>query len=260
VNPLGSCPANTSGPIADGSQLVDQVQNPGNGGSAPQAPAPAPPASTSTVDDSTTAAPATSTAQAPPTQTSAGGGNGGFALANGQAAQELNAKFATLAEGSACTAGEIACVGNAFAQCVDGNFVTIQCGGGLICAALPLVNSRGTSVTCTTTADAEDRIARTGATGGLTGSGATNGGNGGQDIPEPESSATVATILPSETASVSTVAAPTATSAPSTGAGGFKLANGQTAQSLNKKFEGLTADSACRGEFYSVSSSVSSIH
>lgn len=259
MNPLGSCPANTAGPIADSSQLVDQVQSPGNGGSSPQAPAPAPPAST-TVADSTTAAPATSTAQAPPTQTSAGGGNGGFALANGQEAQQLNAKFAGLTEDSTCTAGEIACVGTAFAQCVEGKFATIQCGGGLICAALPLVNARGTSVTCTTTADAEDRIARTGATGGLTGSGATNGGNDGEDVPEPESSATIATNLPAETASASTVAAPTATSAPSTGAGGFRLANGQAAQALNKKFDSLTTDSVCQGEPSSVPLSVCSIH
>lgn len=49
--------------------------------------------------------------------------------------------------------------------------MTSSCGSGLICAALPLVNSPGTSITCTTTADANARIAATGAQGGLTGSG-----------------------------------------------------------------------------------------
>lgn len=239
LNPLGSCPANPSGPIADGSQLVDQVQSPGQGDSGSQQPAPAPPASTSTVAASTTSPPATSATQAPPTQTtSTGGGNGGLALANGQAAQKLNAKFATLTETSTCSAGEIACVGTSFAQCVEGKFATIPCGSGLICAALPLVNSPGTSVTCTTQADAEDRIARTGATGGVTGSGATD--DTGANAP----AATIATVEPPASSTV--VAAPTATAAPSTGAGGFKLANGQAAQALNKKFAGLTADSACQ--------------
>jgi hypothetical protein len=106
----------------------------------------------------------------------------------------LNAQFATLTADSTCTcmysrsstaairhsislffffytAGENSCVGDAFAQCVGGKFVTESCGATLICAALPLVNSAGTSITCTTQADALARIANTGATGGLTGSG-----------------------------------------------------------------------------------------
>jgi hypothetical protein len=39
----------------------------------------------------------------------------------------------------------------------------------LTCAALPLVNSPGTSITCTTEAEAVTRIQATGASGGLTG-------------------------------------------------------------------------------------------
>ncbi|EPQ58291.1 hypothetical protein GLOTRDRAFT_137034 [Gloeophyllum trabeum ATCC 11539] len=92
-----------------------------------------------------------------------------FTLANGQAAQALNAKFATLAPDSSCTPGENACVNGQFAQCANGNFVTFPCAGGLQCVALPLVNSAGTSITCDTTADAVTRIAATGASGGLTG-------------------------------------------------------------------------------------------
>ena len=85
----------------------------------------------------------------------------------------MNAKFASLTEDSSCQDGENACVGTSFAQCVGGKFVLSNCASasnGLTCAALPLVNSAGTSVTCTTEADATQRIANTGATGGITGS------------------------------------------------------------------------------------------
>jgi hypothetical protein len=55
--------------------------------------------------------------------------------------------------------GESACVQGDFAQCVNGKFATTPCSSGLQCFALPLVNSRGTSVTCATQADANTRIA-----------------------------------------------------------------------------------------------------
>lgn len=67
-------------------------------------------------------------------------------------------------------ANEEACVGGGFAQCVGGKFQVTSCGATLTCAALPLVNKAGTSITCTTQADALARIQATGATGGLTGS------------------------------------------------------------------------------------------
>ena len=67
-----------------------------------------------------------------------------FTLQNGKDAQALNRKFASLSASSKCTTGENACVGGAFAQCVDGKFVTTPCAGGLTCVALPLVNSPGT--------------------------------------------------------------------------------------------------------------------
>lgn len=66
-------------------------------------------------------------------------------------------------------AGENACVGGQFAQCVNGKFVKVGCAGGLKCFALPLVNKPGTSITCDTEADAKARIAGTGAKGGLKG-------------------------------------------------------------------------------------------
>jgi hypothetical protein len=66
-------------------------------------------------------------------------------------------------------AGDQACIGSGFAQCVNGKFVVTPCGATLTCAALPLVNKPGTSITCTTQADAATRIKATGATGGITG-------------------------------------------------------------------------------------------
>lgn len=62
-----------------------------------------------------------------------------------------------------------ACIGKQFAQCVNGKFVLTPCSGGLQCFALPLVNSRGTSITCDTEADAQSRITASGAKGGITG-------------------------------------------------------------------------------------------
>jgi hypothetical protein len=86
-----------------------------------------------------------------------------FTLQNGEDAIALNNKFRTLTADSACTAGQNACIGNKFAQCNGGKFATEPCGAGTICAALPLVNSAGTSITCTTQSDLDARIAATGA-------------------------------------------------------------------------------------------------
>lgn len=61
------------------------------------------------------------------------------------------------------TDGEQACINSGFAQCVGGKFVVTPCGATLTCSALPLVNKAGTSITCTTAADAAARIKATGA-------------------------------------------------------------------------------------------------
>ncbi|KAF9219768.1 hypothetical protein BS17DRAFT_788759 [Gyrodon lividus] len=199
ISPPGSCPANPSGPIPDGTQLVGITQNPGVGGASNSTNGNATPTifatPTTTIgsalptgttdlsdedgdgdcDDETTSAsatiPSTPAAIATPSS-SPSSGNNSFIISNGQAAQTLNAQFATLSANSSCTEGVNACVNGSFAQCVSGSFVTQACGPTLTCAALPLVNSPGTSITCTTTSDALARIAATGATGGLTGSGA----------------------------------------------------------------------------------------
>lgn len=123
-----------------------------------------------------------------------------FAAQNGQDAIDLNNKFKTLTPNSTCTEGEDACVNDGFAQCVTGKFVLTGCSAGTVCRALPLVNSEGTSITCTTEADAEARIAATGASdpsssgssppsqNNNTGSGGASGKNGSDD---PQTSLTV---------------------------------------------------------------------
>ncbi len=125
--------------------------------------------------------------------------------------------------------GDTACINDGFAQCVGGAFVIASCGSGLTCAALPLVNKAGTSLTCTTVTDATSRIEATGATGGLTGDGSTNFAGD---------------------ASSTTAASAAAVISPSSG-GDFKTQNGQDAQKLNAQFAGLTADSSCQGIHYS---------
>lgn len=87
-----------------------------------------------------------------------------FTLQNGQDAIALNNKFKTLTPDSSCNTGDIACVDDKFAQCVQNRFVIQACAPTTICAALPLVNQAGTSITCTTPADLAARIAATGAT------------------------------------------------------------------------------------------------
>jgi len=86
-----------------------------------------------------------------------------FVLQNGKDAQAKNAKAATLTPDSPCTDGENTCINDQFAQCANGKFVLTPCGGGLKCVTLPLVNSKGTSTTCDTEADAIQRIKNTGA-------------------------------------------------------------------------------------------------
>jgi len=96
-----------------------------------------------------------------------------FIQDNGRTAQANNARFQTLTSKSSCQDGEVACVDQNLALCVGGTFQIQPCGAGLICVDLPLVLSRGTSVTCDTEQDALARIAATGVDGGLLG----NGGN-----------------------------------------------------------------------------------
>ncbi|KAJ3806066.1 hypothetical protein F5876DRAFT_50699 [Lentinula aff. lateritia] len=243
VNPAGSCPANPSGPVADGQQLNTITQDPGTPTASSASVAPAAASSTASSSSSTSdndgagaavgvSASPSSVSTAGTTTSSSVSSSSGFALSNGQAAQALNAQFASLTASSTCTDGQNACVNGAFAQCVGGKFETTQCAGGTTCAALPLVNSAGTSITCTTTADAEARIAATGATGGITGDGSTA---------SSETSATASAAVSPSTAVASSNQAATSSSSTSS----FALSNGQAAQKLNAQFATLTASSSC---------------
>jgi len=97
-----------------------------------------------------------------------------FTLENGEDAIALNNKFKSLTANSACTTGETACIGTKFAQCANGKFVTEPCKSGTTCAALPLVNSPGTTITCTTQSDLIARIAATGETNATSSASASN--------------------------------------------------------------------------------------
>jgi len=267
LNPAGSCPAHTSGPIADGTQLTDQVSSPGtpstSSGSANPPPASLPPATPSsantdtapssascaataatvtvTVTADTNAAPVASATAVTsgsaqtvaPASASSPAASGDFHLQNGKDAQALNANFETLSASSSCNNGDQACVSGGFAQCVNGNFAITQCAGGTTCAALPLVNKAGTSITCTTQADAIARIAATGATGGIDGSG------NGAAVSTPNATPSAASAAVSVAPAAST-AAPAASSASD-----FKLQNGKDAQSLNAQFSTLSTSSSC---------------
>ncbi|TFY79106.1 hypothetical protein EWM64_g4905 [Hericium alpestre] len=80
--------------------------------------------------------------------------------ANADDAETLNNKFKTLTAGSACSGAESVCTSDGeFAQCANGVLVATPCAGGLTCAALPLVLSRGTSVTCARPEDVTERLA-----------------------------------------------------------------------------------------------------
>ncbi|RGB39969.1 hypothetical protein C1646_597392, partial [Rhizophagus diaphanus] len=77
---------------------------------------------------------------------------------NAREATLLNKKFNKLKENSPCKTDEVACIKGKFAKCDQGKFVLTSCGVTTKCFALPLVNSLGTSVTCTTSEDAFNRI------------------------------------------------------------------------------------------------------
>ncbi|KAF7972734.1 hypothetical protein HWV62_17082 [Athelia sp. TMB] len=114
LSPAGSCLANPSGPIADGTQLTDITSNPGvsAGGSSAASEvlssattdtAPC----TSTVTVSSATAPAATSAAisagvTAPTAVSGSVSTSSFALQNGKDAQKLNAQFASLTTSSSC--------------------------------------------------------------------------------------------------------------------------------------------------------------
>jgi len=110
-------------------------------------------------------------------------------LNNAQEAQQLNAQFQSAnstATGS-CTNGEITCVQDAIASCVNGQFDASngRCPAAEQCFAIPSVKSSGTIITCTSEKSAQSLINAAGATGEVTGSG--SGGSVSSVNPASES-------------------------------------------------------------------------
>ncbi|KAF7308574.1 hypothetical protein HMN09_00706600 [Mycena chlorophos] len=166
--------------------------------------------------------------------------SGSFQLQNGLDAQKLNAQFKSLTASSNCTDGEQACVSSSFAQCVGGAFQLSPCSSGTICAALPLVNSAGTSITCDTAADAAARIAATGATGGLDGS------SSGSNSTSPETSSTTVAATTTTKSHQHTGLTSVTSPATTTTSSNFQLReNALAAQKLNAHFATLAISSPC---------------
>ncbi|KAG6891213.1 hypothetical protein C0995_008465 [Termitomyces sp. Mi166 len=259
INPAGSCPAHTSGPIADGSQLIDIIQ--GSGMNSTSIGSTSPSVTTTTVStskSSSTASTSTAPSNTPSgsSSTSSNSSAGGFQLQNGKDAQVLNTQFATLTTDSHCSTGDQACIDGGFAQCIGGKFVVTQCAASTGCFALPLVNSPGTSIACTTEADATRRFAASGVTGGPLGQ-APSTTDSSNSVPCTINTAASANITSASTSNLSSFASSAVSAAPTSASGDFRLQNGKDAQSLNAKFATLTADSACTSEkifFYKLGS------
>ncbi|CAG8762656.1 26486_t:CDS:2, partial [Dentiscutata erythropus] len=77
---------------------------------------------------------------------------------NADQADAENEKFSSLTPDSPCKIGQNACVNGEFAQCPNGKFVLFPCAATEQCFSLPLVLSRGTSLTCDTPADKDARL------------------------------------------------------------------------------------------------------
>ncbi|CAG8654473.1 4541_t:CDS:2 [Funneliformis caledonium] len=89
--------------------------------------------------------------------------------ANADKAEALFEEFKTFTVDTPCEANDQACINGAFAKCFTtlndaGEPVNVwslnECNTGLTCCPLPLVNSPGVSLVCTTEQDRLDRIAQ----------------------------------------------------------------------------------------------------
>ncbi|KAG9019421.1 hypothetical protein FRB90_002573 [Tulasnella sp. 427] len=162
---------------------------------------------------------------------------------NGLDAQAMNAKFATMCVQDPCSAGEMACIQDGFAQCVHGSWQVVRCPDALICVALPALGSgQKPTLACTTHADASARFAETGVSGGIAGSNTTS-----ISTSEPSSSA------PSLLASSSTTTIETASSflaaasptVPSAAPDPTLLQAGEAAQAANRRFRKTSIRDFC---------------
>ncbi|TFK85206.1 hypothetical protein K466DRAFT_495176, partial [Polyporus arcularius HHB13444] len=88
-------------------------------------------------------------------------------LQNGKDAQALNAVFANISTSDSCNDGEMACVTNSLAHCVNATWQLEACSNSLSCFAMPSVREQGIVISCTTNATALAIISASGATGGI---------------------------------------------------------------------------------------------
>lgn len=162
-------------------------------------------------DDTLSSASASATSVAPaPT----GGSSNAIVKQNALDAQKANAQFLTIKEGDSCqgefvvllwrgsVAHDIACLGNAsacigtaFAQCVNSVWVSTACSANTACVVLPMESGPGTAITCAFESDAKARFAAAGVQGGITGgdadgedAGATEDGDDCEDHNDEEGS------------------------------------------------------------------------
>jgi cell division septation protein DedD len=176
--------------------------------------------------------------------------------ANAQDAINLNNQFASLTANSPCTSGQSACVNGQFAQCVGSKFALSPCAAGTTCCALPLVNKRGTSITCDTIADRDARIA---AAGGGSAPAASPPAAASPSTPPPattspkkhgknknKNSSTPASS-PAAAPATSPAAAPATSPAPAGGSdiSSIRKQNAADAIALQQSFSSLTANSPC---------------
>ena len=88
-------------------------------------------------------------------------------IQNGQDALRLDSQKFNNVQGNSCAINGDLCVGDKVGQCVNGKIiVTADCGASLKCQVLPLVNKRGTTVTCDSDADKLARFEQAGVKNG----------------------------------------------------------------------------------------------
>ncbi|RPD56948.1 hypothetical protein L226DRAFT_554331 [Lentinus tigrinus ALCF2SS1-7] len=100
-------------------------------------------------------------------------------LQNGKDAQALNAVFANMSSSDSCDDGEMACISNSLAHCVNATWQLEACSKSLSCFALPSVKEQGVDISCTTNTTALAIINASGATGGI----AANSTDGSVELP-----------------------------------------------------------------------------
>jgi hypothetical protein len=86
---------------------------------------------------------------------------------NGRDAHVLNLEFTALKASDDCTTGQIACISDAVAQCVNSKWKLTDCLKGQSCFALPSIKDDGVNIQCTSEATAKSIIQASGVDGDI---------------------------------------------------------------------------------------------